>query len=115
MLDQGFCEALDYKISEALENIRDEKAKGFWCDGVSLSEPDNYYSRKLINDNRRAAMKAYVGEDGQSQYSLTLKFGNKALSRYARNLDIIECIPQDDFEKWFRIDTSKQEIEIQLD
>lgn len=115
MLDQDFCETLEYKISEALENISDEKAKGFWCDGVLLSEPDNYYSQKFINDNRQAKMKAYIGKDGQGVYSLTLKLGSKALSRYARNLDIAECIPQTDFAKWFGIDTSKQEIEIQLD
>jgi len=115
MLDQDFCEMLEYKISEALENISDEKVKGFWCDGVLLSEPDSYYSQKFINDNRQTKIKAYIGKDGQGDYSLTLKFGSKALSRYARNLDIAECIPHADFEKWFSIDTSKQEIEIQLD
>ncbi|PVD49336.1 hypothetical protein DC498_25555 [Terrimonas sp.] len=114
MLDQDFCETLEYKICEALESIRDEKVKGFWCDGILLSEPDNYYSQKFINDNRQTKLKAYVGKDGQGVYSLTLKFGNKALSRYTRNLDIAECIPQTDFDKWFSIDIIKQEIEIQL-
>ena len=115
MLDQSFCEMIEYKICEALENISDQKVNGFWCDGVLLSEPDNYYSQKFINDNRQTKLKAYVGKDGQSVYSLTLKFGEKALSRYARNLDIAECIPQTDFNKWFNIDTSKLKIEIQLD
>lgn len=115
MLDQNFCETLEYKISEVLKNISDKNVRGFWCDGVLLSEPDNYYSQKFINDKRQAKMKAYVGKDGQGVYSLTLKFGNKALSRYAINLDIAECIPQTDVENWFSIDTSKQEIEIQLD
>lgn len=115
MLDQDFCEILEYKISLALENLGDEKVKGFWCDGVLLSEPDKYYSQKFINENRQVKMRAYIGKDGQGDYSLTLKFGNKALSKSARNLDISECIPQSDFEKWFNIDTSKQEIEIQLD
>lgn len=115
MLDQDFCETLEYKICEALENISDEKVKGFWCDGVLLSEPDSYYSQKFINDNRQTKLKAYVGKDGQGVYSLKLQFGKKALSRYARNLDIAECIPQTDFDNWFNIDTSKQELEIQLD
>lgn len=115
MLDQDFCEILEYKISEALENIDNEEAKGFWCDGVLLSEPDKYYSQKLINDRRQVKMKAYVGKDGQGDYSLTLKLGNKALSKYTRNLDIAGCIPQGDFEKWFKIDTVKKEIEVQLD
>ena len=92
MLDQDFCETLEYRICDALENIKDERVKGFWCDGVLLSEPDNYYSQKFINDSRRTKLKAYVGKSGQDVYSLTLKFGNKALSRYAKNLDMTECI-----------------------
>lgn len=115
MLDQEFCETLEYKISEALANINDEKVKEFWCDGVLLSEPDNHYSQKFINDNKQAKMKAYIGKDGQEVYSLTLKFGNKALSRYARNLKIADCFPNTDVENWFSIDTYKQRIEIQLD
>jgi len=115
MLDQDFCETLENKISEALENISDEKVKGFWCDGVSLSESDKYYSQKFINDNRQAAMKAYIGKEGQTAYDLILKFGNKALSKYARNLNIVDCIPRTNCENWFCIDVSKRAIEIQLD
>ena len=115
MLDQDFCGTLEYKVCQALKNAEDENIKGFWCDGVLLSEPDKYYSQKFINDNRQVKMKAFVGRDGQASYSLILKFGNKALSRYARNLDIIECIPQTSLEDWFKIDIFKKEIEIQLD
>ena len=115
MTDQDFCEELEYRICDALENINDEKIKGFWCDGVLLSEPDNYYSQKFVNDNRQVKMQAYVDKDGQTVYSLILKFGTKALSRFARNLTIVECIPQTDFENWFKIDTSKKEIDVQLD
>ena len=60
-------------------------------------------------------MQAFIGKDGQTVYSLTLKFGNKALSRYARNLNMVECIPQTDFDNWLKIDILKKEIEIQLD
>lgn len=115
MLDQEFCEVLEYKISDVLKNIHSQEVKGFWCDGVLLSEPDNYYSKEFIADNRQTKMKAYVGKDGQGTYILTLKFGNKALSMYASNLNLAECIPQTDFQKWFSIDTAKQEIEIKLD
>ncbi len=61
MLDQGFFETLEYKITEALEKIIDEKVKGFWCDGVLISEPDNYYSQKFINDNRQIQMSFFSG------------------------------------------------------
>lgn len=115
MLGQNFCETLEYKISEALENVKDENLKGFWCDGVLLSEPNKYYSQKFVNDNRQVKLQAFICKDEQTTYDLTLRLGNKSLSRYARNLDIVECIPQADFAKWFKIDTTKKEIEVQLD
>jgi hypothetical protein len=115
MLNQDFCETLEHRICEALKNCSDENVKGFWCDGVLLSEPDSYYSRKFIIDNRQTKMKAYIGKDGQTLYTLTLTFGSKALSRYTRSLDIAECIPQTNFGNWFSIDVFNREIEIQLD
>lgn len=108
MLDQQFCETLEYKICEALANSGDEQVKGFWCDGVLLSEPGYYYSHKSINDNRQVKMKAYIGKDGQKLYDLVLKFGPKALGKYASNLDVAECIPKEDAGNWFKIDILEQ-------
>lgn len=114
MLDQDFCEALESKVSEALANLADKKFNGLWCDGILISEPDSHYSQKFINDNRQTKLKAYVGYDGQDSYILALKFGPKALNRYARNLDILVCIPETDFDNWFFIDIERKTIEIQL-
>lgn len=114
MLDKHFCEALEYKISEALANTANEKVKGFWCDGVLLSEPDQCYSQKFINDNRQTKLQAYVGKDGQTIYTLYLKLGPQALSRYARGLDIVTCMPETDVDTWFYIDVNRKTIEIQL-
>jgi len=115
MLDNEFCETFEYKLCDVFENLDDENLKGFWCDGVLLTEPEKYYSLKFVNDNRKVKMEVFVGKDGQTNYSLTLHFGKKALSRYASNLSIIECIPQTDFVNWFKIDTSTKQIEVQLD
>lgn len=115
MLDQNFCDILEYKLCDIFENLNDEKLKGFWCDGILLSENDKHYSQKTLNKNRQVKMQALVGKDGQTVYSLTLKFGNKSLSRYAGNLDLVECIPQTFFKNWFKIDIAKKEIELQLD
>jgi hypothetical protein len=46
---------------------------------------------------------------------LTLKFGDKSLSRFARNLDIKECVPNPENKNWFDIDVRQHKIEIQLD
>lgn len=115
MLDQDFCSFLEYKISSVFENTNDVNTKSFWCDGVLLSEPEKYYSQKFVNDNRQVKLKAFVGKSGQTEYELTLKFGNKALSKYARNTDIQGCIPNTAIEKWFLIDIEKRKIEIYLD
>lgn len=115
MLDQDFCEFLEYEICKAFEHSNDEQIKGFWCDGVLLSQPSNTYSQKSVNDNRQITLKAYIGKDGQTEYELTLKFGNKALCRFARNLDIKECVPNTDIRNWFNIDIKQNKIEIQLD
>ncbi len=115
MITQEFCEFLEYEICTAFEHSDNEEIKGFWCDGVSLSEVDYRYSQKFVNDNREITLKAFIGKDGQTQYELTLKFGNKALSRYARSLDIKECIPNPDKPNWFNIDIIRKKIEIRLD
>jgi hypothetical protein len=115
MVDNDFCVHLEYVICNALKYSDDDRINGFWCDGVILDLPDNAYSHKFVNDNRQITLKAFVGKDGQEEYELTLKFGVKALSRFARNLDIMVCIPNPDEKNWFKIDTEQRKIELQLD
>ncbi|GAA3945190.1 hypothetical protein GO495_31040 [Chitinophaga oryziterrae] len=115
MLDQDFCSFLEYKICSAFEDANNVNTKSFWCDGVLLSESAKCYSQKYVNDNRQVKLKAFIGKSEQTEYELTLKFGNNALSKYASNSDIQECIPNTAVEKWFFIDIEKRKIEIQLD
>jgi hypothetical protein len=115
MLDQDFCEFLEYEICKAIELSDNVEIKGFWCDGILLNQPDSSYSQKFVNDNKQVLLKALIGKDGQTEYELTLKFGNNALSRYARNLDIKECVPNPGIQNWFDIDTKRNKIEVQLD
>jgi hypothetical protein len=115
IIDQDFCEFLEYEICKAFEYSDNDQIKDFWCDGILLNQPDSSYSQKFVNDNRQITLKAFIGKDGQTEYELTLKFGNKALSRYARNLDIKECVPNPDKQNWFEIDIKRNKIEIHLD
>ena len=115
MIDRDFCDFLEYKICKAFEHSDNDKIRGFWCDGVSTNQSDSYYSQKSVNAHRQVTLKAFVGKEGQTEYELTLKFGNKALSRYTRNMDIKECVPNPDKKNWFNIDTKRNKIEIQLD
>ncbi len=115
MLGQAFCEFLEYEISKMFEHSVNDQTKGFWCDGVLLSQPESNYSQKFVNDNRHVKLKAFIGKDGQTEYELILKFGPQALSRYARNLDIYACVPSPDRLNCFYIDTKRNRIELQLD
>ncbi len=113
MLDQDFCTFLEYKISKTLELRNDEQLRGFWCDGVLLPDNLKEYSEKSVNDKRQIIMTAYMGKSGQEKYELTLRFGKKALSKYVRDLDIKECIPDIKDEGWFNIDVFNKQVTIQ--
>ena len=114
MLDQNFCSFLEYHLSKCFKHATDEDLKHFWCDGITLPSNESSYSIKSINDNRLVVLTAYLGKNGQEEYSLLIKFGDRSLSRYSRELNINNCIP--DFEKndWYFVDKKKKHITIQL-
>lgn len=115
MLDNKFCEFLEHEMSKAFAKSNNDRVKGFWCDGILLPTFENEYSKKFVNDNRKIVMTAFIGISGQDKYELTLKFGNKALSKFARDLGITECVPNSENTDWFDIDIKGQTILIQLD
>ena len=41
MIDQDFCEYLEYQICKVFEHSDNEEIKYFWCDGVTLSQADS--------------------------------------------------------------------------
>lgn len=113
MIDQDFCTYLEFEITKALSNSPNEEIKYFWCDGILL--PNSYeYSQKIINDKRYLRTTAFVGLDGQVKYDMTIHFGKKALSRYARSLSLNECIPDSSNDDWVVIDIEKKAIDIRL-
>ena len=114
MLDQEFCTFLEYHLSRSFKFSGDESIMGFWCDGIVLPSDENDYSKKSINDKRNVLTRAYLGKNGQEQYTMMIQFGNKALSRYTRGLDIKTCIPEIEKNDWYEIDTINKKIVIQL-
>lgn len=115
MIDQEFCDFLEYRISDALVNHSDERLKGFWCDGVLLPDAEIDYSPKTVNDKRKIILTAYTGKTGQDLYELTMHFGSKSLSRYARGMDITECVPSAETGNWIEVDPVLHKMSIQLD
>jgi len=113
MIDKAFCELLEYKITAALQNSTDERIRSYWCDGVLFPTFDHEYSQKYVNDNRRIILTDFIGVGGQDKYEIVLVFGKNALSKYARGLDISDCIPED-ATSGFTFDNYKRQLLIEL-
>jgi hypothetical protein len=115
MLDDDFLVKMEWEIiPNALEEIGNPDTSGCWCDGVMITVDTND-TKKFVNDKRHITLKAFMcREQGVEEYDLILLFGPKALSRYARELSILECIPNAPASEWFYFDVQKQTMEIQL-
>lgn len=114
MIDQKFCLFLEYELTKAFSNSDDQEANGFFCDGILLPFSENEISRKYVNDKREILMSAFIGFNGQDRYKLRLKFGSKSLSRYARGLDIKECVPPVTESDWYDIDLATKTLVVRL-
>ena len=114
MVNQEFCEFLEYELCRAFRQSGNPDVRGFWCDGVVLPNIDENYFHKQVQDKRCIMLTAWIGTDGQTNYELTIRLGNKALSRYARGLSLKECIPEDSSD-WFTIDIQRKIIDILLE
>jgi hypothetical protein len=114
MLTQDFCDFLEFQLTNVFRNSSDISLRSLWCDGVLLPSNEGDFSRKAVNDKRKIPMTAFCGETGQDQYELILIFGNKALSRYARGLDLKECIPDSKDYNWVKVEVEIRRIDVHL-
>ena len=113
--NEEFCSRLEYRICHELEKSTDPELKGFWCDGVSWFPTEKQLTKKHVNDKRKIETKAWIGKTGQTEYKATIHFGQKALSKYAKGLDLTETIPELESEsEWIEIDIQNKAIEIKL-
>jgi len=115
MLNNDFCDFLERQLSKAFANSSIDSIKNFWCDGILPPTFENQYSKKFVNDNRKVVMTAFVGVSGQDKYELTLNFGSKSLSKYQRDLELFECVPNPEKANWFDINIEQKKITILLD
>jgi hypothetical protein len=114
MLDEDFCNFLEYQISNALANSKNATIRGFWCDGILLPGNEGEYDKKWVNDKRTILLSAFFGRFGQERYELELNFGKMSFSKYARRLSIVDCIPDAATDDWIEINTKKKKIIIAL-
>ncbi len=113
--NKKFCTELEYRICYELEKSNDPKLKGFWCDGISSSPNENQLTKKHVNDKRKIETKAWIGKTGQTEYDAIINFGQKALSKYSKGMDLAECIPELQSQtEWIEIDIENKIIKIEL-
>ena len=113
--NEEFCTRLEYRICHELKKSTDPELKGFWCDGVSWFPTKNQLTKKYVNDKRKIETKAWIGKTGQTEFKATVHFGKKALSKYAKGTELIECIPDlESQSEWIEIDLESKNIEIKI-
>tara|TARA_R110002124_G_scaffold286766_2_gene468633 strand:- start:2353 stop:2733 length:381 start_codon:yes stop_codon:yes gene_type:complete len=113
--NEEFCTQLEYRICHELEKSTDPELIGFWCDGVSWFPTENQLTKKNVNDKRKIETKSWIGKTGQTEFKATVHFGKKALSKYAKGMELIECIPDLESQtEWIKIDLENKNIEIKI-
>ncbi len=108
--NKDFCAHLEYHLGVTFEKSSRDEFRGFWCDGIMHRR----IAKKLINDTRLIETTAWLGKEGQDEYTMIIKLGEKALSRFAKGTSMIDCIPDSDGMDWIEIDIDKFKIQISL-
>lgn len=113
--NEEFCNYLEYHLCKTFQNSNLANVKWLWCDGIShVPTSDKQLTAKNVNDTRKIVTKAWIGKDGQDEYKMTIHFGKQALSRYAKEHSLIDCLPGEETMDWINIDPEQKIIEIQL-
>lgn len=111
--DEEFCSHLEHKLD--FDELEDERVKGFWCDGIDHFPRDmKSLSKANLEINKQVKTKAWIGKDGQGEYEMIINFGNHSIEKYKQNQSLINCIPDNNFKEWIRIEPEKKEIQIFL-
>lgn len=108
--NQEFCEFLEFHLCDIFRNSDKKEIRRLWCDGIVL----NYFSKKIINDKREINTMTWIGENGQGEFNMKIKFGKYSLRRYSKGTNMIDCIPSSNSTEWGKIDIENKSIEVQL-
>ena len=114
MITNEFCKKLEIAIQRGLYAHLHKRLNTITTDDIVFDPSDISLTKKFVNDNRYAVLRMYALTGGSSVYNLILLFGNKAASRYARGLHLMDCIPWEFNENNMAVDVEKGEIVIGL-
>ena len=105
-----FCQTLELKINEFIQNSHDEQLQSIWCDGVNCS----FVLKRELIVQKRIVTNAWLGVDGQDHYELTLNLGQQSLEKCLANESLHDCLPSDDLADWIQIDLVKKRVRMGL-
>ena len=108
--NEDFCKYLEYHLCDTFQKSGDKEIRKLWCDGVVWS----HTTKKHVNDKRLIETTAFIGQNGQEEYRMRLKFGKFSLRRYAKGTSLKGCIPNSESMNWIVIDIENKYMEIQL-
>ena len=114
MLTQEFCDYLEYQISAALHASMDPDKRGCWCDGILLLEFPEDYTTQQVNSTKQVVTRAWMGKSGQDHYTLTIRFGKKAVRYYMRENTLEDCVPATDNADWIILNNGTLTAVIEL-
>ncbi len=111
--NQEFCSHLEYKLD--FDELGNDEVKGFWCDGIDYLPRDlKSLAIKNMEKNKRIKTRAWIGKDGQGEYDIEIIFGDESIAKYQKSESLINCIPENNFKDWIRIDPEKKQVQIKL-
>lgn len=108
--NEKFCDFLEYHLCDTFRNSDKKEMRRLWCDGIVY----NHNSKKQVNDKRQIETLAFIGQDGQEEYQMKIKFGKYSLKRYAKGTSLNDCVPNSGSMDWIEIDIENKRIEIHL-
>lgn len=108
--NEEFCLTLEYHLCSTFRNSDQKEIRRLWCDGIVCDQ----FSKKYVNNNREIETIAWIGEEGQNEYDMKIKFGKYSLRRYAKGTEMTDCIPESDLMDWVEININKKWIVVQL-
>ena len=119
MINQFFLDSLEYSVSKALTNSRDEIVRGYWCDGVIVYELDKgqeLTSHVLQHKSLKAVGIIPKGqyEEPDYRFDMRILFGKEALSRLNEGQDLDSAIPEPSNSDWITFDLKEKTITVQL-
>jgi hypothetical protein len=112
--NEDFCVQLEYHLTRTFGNSENKNLKGFWCDGELMPFIESQLTKKSVNDTRKIVTKAWLGQDGQGEFEMIIRFGQRSLSSYAKGFNLTDCLPGEESLDWITLDIEGKKIELQL-